>query len=197
MLYHAAHYDCERPLGTYWEATGGPGPAGLEPLTGDTASEVAIVGGGDTGLSCAYHLARHGISAVVLEAGPIGWGASGRNGGFCGLGGTKLGYETMAQRFRLQAAPRHFAPPKGGARPGRAGGAPVRRALAGLGPGGAGGAPAGRARSARLPPGPALFRPTPAALRPRPRGGGGPRRGDRPPAHARAGLGADSLQPPA
>ena len=114
MLYHAAHYDRERPLGTYWEATAGPEPAGLEPLAGDTACEVAIVGGGYTGLSCAYHLARHGIGAVVLEAGPIGWGASGRNGGFCGLGGTKLGYGTMAERFGLEAARRYFAAQKAG-----------------------------------------------------------------------------------
>src|SRR4051794_4491240 len=114
MLYHAAHYDRERPLGTYWEATAGPEPAGLEPLARDTACEVAIVGGGYTGLSCACHLARHGIGAVVLEAGPIGWGASSRNGGFCGLGGTKLGYGTVADRFGLEAARRYFAAQKAG-----------------------------------------------------------------------------------
>ncbi len=114
MLYHAAHYDRERPLGTYWEATAGPEPAGLELLAGDTVCEVAIVGGGYTGLSCAYHLARHGVGAVVLEAGPIGWGASGRNGGFCGLGGTKLGYGTVADRFGLEAAHRYFAAQKAG-----------------------------------------------------------------------------------
>src|SRR5919206_89832 len=62
MLYHAAHYDRERPVGTYWEATAGPEPAGLQPLAADTACEVAIVGGGYTGLSCAYHLAKgHGV----------------------------------------------------------------------------------------------------------------------------------------
>ena len=72
----------------------------MAPLAGDLAVEVAIVGGGYTGLSAAYHLAReHGIRAVVLEAGPIGWGASGRNGGFCGLGGTKVGYGEMVRRF--------------------------------------------------------------------------------------------------
>src|SRR5919199_6906733 len=115
MLYHAAHYARGRPLGPYWEATAGPEPAGLAPLAGDTACEVAIVGGGYTGLSCAYHLAKqHGISAVVLEAGPVGWGASGRNGGFCGLGGTKLGYGTIAERFGLEAARRYFDAQKAG-----------------------------------------------------------------------------------
>ena len=82
---------------------------------GDIAADVAIVGGGYTGLSAAYHLAReHGIRAAVLEAGPIGWGASGRNGGFCGLGGSKLGYGAMAQRWGVPAAAQFFAAQKAG-----------------------------------------------------------------------------------
>ena len=43
--------------------------------------DVAIVGGGLTGISAALTLAEAGFSAAVLEAGPIGTGASGRNGG--------------------------------------------------------------------------------------------------------------------
>jgi glycine/D-amino acid oxidase-like deaminating enzyme len=55
------------------------------------------------------HLAReHGLSTVVLEAGPIGWGASGRNGGFCGLGGTKRAYPELARRFGIAEARRLF-----------------------------------------------------------------------------------------
>ena len=46
-------------------------------------ADVAIIGGGYTGLSCAYFLARHyGMKPVVLEANVAGWGCSGRNGGF-------------------------------------------------------------------------------------------------------------------
>ena len=44
--------------------------------------DVAIVGGGFTGLSSALHCAEHGLSAHVLEAEQIGYGGSGRN---CGL----------------------------------------------------------------------------------------------------------------
>ncbi len=40
--------------------------------------DVAVVGGGITGLSSAYHLRRTGASVAVLEAKEIGWGASGR-----------------------------------------------------------------------------------------------------------------------
>jgi gamma-glutamylputrescine oxidase len=43
--------------------------------------DVAIVGGGLTGISAALHLARRGVRAVVFEAGLIGDGASGRTGG--------------------------------------------------------------------------------------------------------------------
>ncbi|WP_415405026.1 NAD(P)/FAD-dependent oxidoreductase [Tateyamaria sp. SN3-11] len=56
-------------------------------LQGDVACDVAIVGGGFTGLSAALHLARAGASVVLLDANSMGWGASGRNGGFCCLGG--------------------------------------------------------------------------------------------------------------
>lgn len=114
MLYHHTHYDRDRPLDTWWAASAGPAPA-PRPLRGDARVEIAIIGGGYTGLSCAYHLAReHGIEALVLEAGPIGWGASGRNGGFCGLGGTRLGYGAMAERFGLEETRRYFALQKAG-----------------------------------------------------------------------------------
>src|ERR1700730_2376607 len=52
--------------------------------------EVAIIGGGFTGVSAAYHLARRGIRPIVLEAGRLGDGASGRTGGIV-LEGTARG----------------------------------------------------------------------------------------------------------
>ena len=63
-----------------WAATAGPAPPYAR-LRGDLACEVAIVGGGYTGLSAALHLAKAGRSVVVAEAVEPGWGASGRNGG--------------------------------------------------------------------------------------------------------------------
>jgi glycine/D-amino acid oxidase-like deaminating enzyme len=51
---------------------------------------VAIVGGGYAGLAAALELARHGVEAVVLEAGALGVGASTRNGGSVS-GGVNIG----------------------------------------------------------------------------------------------------------
>ena len=59
-------------------------PATLEGTTGPVpaTAEIAIVGGGVMGLSIAYHLAKNGITdVVVLERGYLAEGASGRNGG--------------------------------------------------------------------------------------------------------------------
>ncbi|CUK12002.1 Gamma-glutamylputrescine oxidoreductase [Ruegeria denitrificans] len=73
-------------------------------LHGNQKVDVVIVGGGFTGLSAALHLAGSGASVAVLEAGTPGWGASGRNGGFCCLGGSKLSQSAMVRQFGEAAA---------------------------------------------------------------------------------------------
>lgn len=55
-------------------------------LRGDVRSDVAIVGGGYTGISAALHLAKRGIAATVLEAKSIGFGGAGRNVGLVNAG---------------------------------------------------------------------------------------------------------------
>jgi sarcosine oxidase subunit beta len=56
-----------------------PGPNNDVP----EGAAVVIVGGGVTGLSAGWWLASAGVEVLVLDAGLIGWGASGRNGGGC------------------------------------------------------------------------------------------------------------------
>ena len=54
-------------------------------LDGDSSSDVAIIGGGLTGLWTAYYLLQRdpGLRITVLEKEIAGFGASGRNGGWC------------------------------------------------------------------------------------------------------------------
>ncbi len=88
--------------GCWWDETS---PSPDWPVQkGDQSVDVAIIGGGFTGVSAALHLAEGGASVAVFEAETPGWGASGRNGGFCCLGGSKLSHGTMARRFGEQEA---------------------------------------------------------------------------------------------
>jgi len=66
---------------TLWHATT-PQPAPRPGPNPGESTDVAIIGGGFLGLSCALHLALAGVSVRVVEAQRIGWGASGRNAGF-------------------------------------------------------------------------------------------------------------------
>ena len=63
-----------------------------------SSRHVAIIGGGYTGLSAAYTLAKQGVNVIVLEAESIGWGASSRNGGMA-LTGLKLPMQTVIKRY--------------------------------------------------------------------------------------------------
>lgn len=63
-----------------WHDTAPP-VAPRAPLEGAVAADVAIVGGGYAGLSTALHLAEAGLQPVVVEAGRVGSGGSGLNGG--------------------------------------------------------------------------------------------------------------------
>ncbi|MEH2535028.1 gamma-glutamylputrescine oxidase [Bradyrhizobium sp. AZCC 1588] len=68
------------PAASLWADTAESLPA-FPKLAGEVKADVVIIGAGYTGLSAAHHIAKGGLSPVVLEANHPGWGASGRNGG--------------------------------------------------------------------------------------------------------------------
>src|SRR5438067_2673335 len=76
-----------QPLPYWWEAYA---PAAGELRDVPKEARVAIVGGGYAGLAAALEFAKHGVEAVVLERGPLGIGASTRNGGSVN-GGVNIG----------------------------------------------------------------------------------------------------------
>jgi len=68
----------------FWLDQPGAPPA-RQPLRGDLACDLAVIGGGFTGLWAALLAkeANPGRSVVLVEGSRVGWAASGRNGGFC------------------------------------------------------------------------------------------------------------------
>jgi glycine/D-amino acid oxidase-like deaminating enzyme len=82
-------------------------PSGHEANPLPEKVDVAIIGGGYTGLSAALTLAKRGASVAVLEAETIGWGASSRNGGMV-LTGLKIPMQAALKRYGRDFARRLF-----------------------------------------------------------------------------------------
>ncbi|MCA0255077.1 MAG: FAD-dependent oxidoreductase [Proteobacteria bacterium] len=51
-------------------------------LAGEETADLVVIGGGYSGLNAAIHAARNGLRVILLEAGRVGNGAAGRNGGY-------------------------------------------------------------------------------------------------------------------
>lgn len=99
-LYEPAAYGPQGPC--YWADTLPAADWGRP--DGDRVADVAVIGGGFTGLSAALHLAEAGVEVALFEAEHPGYGASGRNGGFCCLGGAKASPAAIERRFGSGAA---------------------------------------------------------------------------------------------
>ncbi|NMD08466.1 MAG: FAD-binding oxidoreductase [Phyllobacteriaceae bacterium] len=72
-------------------------------LQGRLAADVCVIGGGFAGLTTALECQRRGLTTVLLEAGRVAGGASGRNGGFVS-NGFALGVEGLIGAVGLAAA---------------------------------------------------------------------------------------------
>ncbi|MFW2588478.1 NAD(P)/FAD-dependent oxidoreductase [Sagittula sp. SSi028] len=99
-LYEDAAYAPQ--TGAFWADT--VAPLDWPAVQCDQHCDVAVIGGGFTGLNAALTLARAGRHVRLLEAEHPGWGASGRNGGFCCLGGALVSGEMLARQHGESAA---------------------------------------------------------------------------------------------
>lgn len=90
------------PRPYWWDAAE---PAEVHDNALPERADVAIIGGGYTGLSCALELRRQGVEAVVIEADRIGFNASSRNGGLV-TGGVKLALSDFSRELGKERADR-------------------------------------------------------------------------------------------
>ena len=75
-----------------------------EPLRGELQADVCVVGLGGSGLAAVGALLEAGASVVGLDAGPVGGGAAGRNGGFLLAGGALFHHAAVEAWGQARAA---------------------------------------------------------------------------------------------
>ncbi len=85
---------------SYWQQTA---PTVRLSIDVPRSVDVAVIGGGLMGTATSYWLAREGVSVALLEREAIGWGATGRNGGFV-VAGPAGGYTDAIARLGHEAA---------------------------------------------------------------------------------------------
>ena len=93
---------------SYWLDTAPKGSLERSKTSVEGGTEVAVIGGGLTGVVAALHLARRGAKVDLFEQHTVGFGASGRNGGMATTGMSigirdavaKLGFDKAASLYR-------------------------------------------------------------------------------------------------
>ena len=105
-IYEPTAYAAPPVARNYWRETASAPPCPA--LQGEARAEFAVIGGGYTGLMAALRLAEAGADVALLEAEQPGWGASGRNGGFCCLGGSARTGDDLIRRYGAGEAQLYF-----------------------------------------------------------------------------------------
>ncbi|NTJ41403.1 FAD-binding oxidoreductase [Agrobacterium larrymoorei] len=103
------------PSISWYENTVGDRPQ-YAAMDGSRTVDVAVIGGGFTGLQAAYNLAKAGVSVTLIDANRFGDGASGRNGGQFGTGQRawpddledEIGFERSKALFDIAEGAKHY-----------------------------------------------------------------------------------------
>ena len=98
-VYEPDAYSHQPVASCYWPTT--CAQPKFPKLNGSHQADIAIIGAGFTGLNAAYHLCRNGANVVILDAQSPAFGASGRNGGFCCLGGGKISNSALIKTYGI------------------------------------------------------------------------------------------------
>ena len=107
-LYHEDIYKFDEPVKSYWETTSNANNK-YNKLERNIKTNIVVIGGGYTGISCALSLVKNYNEDVVLvEAGHIGWGSSARNAGFCCIYPAKMSVATMFKKFGKEETKKFF-----------------------------------------------------------------------------------------
>ena len=102
-------YNYNKPINSYWESVKPNIDFQNYKLNSESRSEIVVIGGGYTGLSCALQLSKkYNYDVSVLEAGHIGFGSSGRNAGFVCMNPTKLSLKQLIKRYGLDETKYYF-----------------------------------------------------------------------------------------
>ena len=107
-LYHRDIYKFDEPVKSYWETTYNTNNK-YNKLEKNIQTNIVVIGGGYTGISCALSLAKkYNEDVVLLEAGHIGWGSSARNAGFCCIPPAKISVAKMFKKFGKKETKKFF-----------------------------------------------------------------------------------------
>ena len=107
-IYHPDIYQFDNPVSSYWEDTSSENLQ-IDKLKKDISSEIAVIGGGYTGLLCAINLIEnHNLDVILVEAGKIGLGASSRNAGFNCLPPSKMSFKKMQSIYGMEQTKKFF-----------------------------------------------------------------------------------------
>ena len=110
QLYHNDIYKFDAPIKSYWEDTCSDIKNNFNSINSNLKSNIVIIGAGYTGLSCAIQLAKkYNAEVVLIEAGHIGWGSSGRNAGFCCIPPSKLSSTKMIKIYGIEETKKFFS----------------------------------------------------------------------------------------